>query len=92
MLGIVGLAWFLVLVDDTATAVALPSMGRDLGLGLAGLEWAVNVYTLAFAVLALAVWAGTARLDVLAVACWAVAGPAVHPSAGQYHKVLRQWC
>ena len=34
MLGIVGVARFLALVDDTAAAVALPEVGRDLGLGL----------------------------------------------------------
>lgn len=61
MLGIVGVAWFLVLVDDTAIAVALPSVGRDLGLGLTGLEWVINVYTLTFAVLTLAAGAGTDR-------------------------------
>jgi EmrB/QacA subfamily drug resistance transporter len=60
-LGIVGLAWFLVLVDDTAAAIALPSVGRDLDLGLAGLEWVVNIYTLAFAVLTLAGGAATDR-------------------------------
>ncbi|GHG02048.1 hypothetical protein GCM10018777_10960 [Streptomyces albogriseolus] len=56
MLGTVCLAWFLVLLDDTAAAIALPSLGRDLGLGLAGLEWVVNIYTLSFAVLTL--WGG----------------------------------
>ncbi|WP_328971473.1 MFS transporter [Streptomyces sp. NBC_00239] len=56
LLGTVALAWFLVLLDDTAVAIALPSLGRDLGLGLAGLEWVVNIYTLAFAVLTL--WGG----------------------------------
>ncbi|MEV8626441.1 MFS transporter [Streptomyces sp. NPDC051079] len=54
VLGTVALAWFLVLLDDTAVAIALPSLGRD--LGLAGLEWVVNIYTLAFAVLTL--WGG----------------------------------
>ncbi|MGC5041150.1 MFS transporter [Streptomyces sp. DT190] len=47
------MAWFLVLVDDTAVAIAMPPIGRDLGLGLSGLEWVVNLYTLAFAVLTL---------------------------------------
>ena len=55
-LAIVALAWFLVLLDDTAVAIALPTVGRDVGLGLVGLEWVVNVYTLAFAVLTL--WGG----------------------------------
>jgi len=47
-------AWFLVLFDDTALAIALPALGRDLGLNLPGMEWVINSYTLAFAVLALA--------------------------------------
>ena len=34
--------------------MALPSLGRDLGLDLSGLEWVVNAYTLALAVLLLA--------------------------------------
>jgi len=32
------LASFLLTLGDTALAVALPSLGRDLGLGLSGLE------------------------------------------------------
>lgn len=46
-------ASFLVLLDDTAVAIALPSIGRQLGLGL-GLEWVINIYTVPFAVLTLA--------------------------------------
>lgn len=61
MLAIVGVAWFLVLLDDTAAAIALPSLGRDLGLGMAGLEWVINIYTLTFAVLTLAGGACTDR-------------------------------
>ncbi|MGW3938537.1 MFS transporter [Streptomyces sp. NBC_00024] len=53
VLAIVSMAWFLVLIDDTAVAIALPPLGRELGLGLAGLEWVVNLYTLTFAVLTL---------------------------------------
>jgi EmrB/QacA subfamily drug resistance transporter len=48
------LAYFLLTLGDTALAVALPSLGRDLGLGLSGLEWVVNAYTLALAVFLLA--------------------------------------
>ncbi|WP_244880917.1 MFS transporter [Mycolicibacterium gilvum] len=47
-------ASFLVLLDDTAVAIALPSIGRELGLGLSGLEWVINIYTVPFAVLTLA--------------------------------------
>lgn len=48
------LASFLVLLDDSAVALALSALGQELGLGLAGLEWVVNLYTLTFAVLTLA--------------------------------------
>ena len=44
---------FLLLLEDTAVSVALPAIRRDLGLGLGGLEWVVNVYTLALAALLL---------------------------------------
>lgn len=39
----------LLLLDDTAVAVALPAIQRRLGLGLSGLEWVVNAYTLTIA-------------------------------------------
>ncbi len=41
-------------LGDTALAVALPSLGRDLRLGLSALEWVVNSYTLALSVFLLA--------------------------------------
>ena len=44
---------FLLLLDDTAVAVVLPKIERDLGLGLSGLEWVVNAYTITLAVLML---------------------------------------
>lgn len=37
------------LLDDTAVSVALPSIRRQLGLGLSGLEWVVNGYTVPIA-------------------------------------------
>ncbi|WP_006243368.1 MFS transporter [Mycolicibacterium tusciae] len=54
VLAAVAVASFLVLLDDTAVAIALPSIGRQLGLGLTGLEWVINIYTVSFAVLTLA--------------------------------------
>ncbi len=48
------LASFLLTLSDAAPAVALPSIGRDLGLGVTGLEWVVNAYTLAVAMFLLA--------------------------------------
>ena len=44
---------FLLLLEDTAVSVALPDIQEDLDVGLAGLEWIVNAFTLALAVLVL---------------------------------------
>lgn len=44
---------FLLLLDDTAVALALPAMRRQLGFGLTGLEWVINGYTLPLAALML---------------------------------------
>src|SRR5947199_2343105 len=44
-------ALFMVMLDNTVVNVALPSIQRDLGATVSGLEWTVNAYTLAFAVL-----------------------------------------
>ncbi|WP_166789666.1 MFS transporter [Cryobacterium fucosi] len=43
------LVTFLLLLDDTAISVALPSIQRQIGLEFGGLEWVVNAYTLAIA-------------------------------------------
>jgi EmrB/QacA subfamily drug resistance transporter len=39
------------MLDNTVVNVALPTIQRDLGSSVSGLEWTVNAYTLAFAVL-----------------------------------------
>jgi EmrB/QacA subfamily drug resistance transporter len=44
---------FMIMLDNTIVNVALPSIGRDLRMGVSQLEWIVNAYTLAFAVLIL---------------------------------------
>ncbi len=44
-------ALFMVMLDNTVVNVALPSIQEDLGATVSGLEWTVNAYTLAFAVL-----------------------------------------
>src|SRR3954466_13375152 len=44
-------ALFMIMLDNTVVNVALPSIQRDLGASLSGLEWTVNAYTLTFAVL-----------------------------------------
>jgi EmrB/QacA subfamily drug resistance transporter len=44
-------ALFMVMLDNTVVNVALPSIQNDLHTSIAGLEWTVNAYTLAFGVL-----------------------------------------
>lgn len=50
-LGAMCFALFMIMLDNTVVNVALPSIQRDLGSSLSGLEWTVNAYTLSFAVL-----------------------------------------
>jgi EmrB/QacA subfamily drug resistance transporter len=50
-LGAMSFALFMVMLDNTAVNVALPSIQKDFGASLAALEWTVNAYTLTFAVL-----------------------------------------
>jgi len=50
-LGAMCLALFMIMLDNTVVNVALPSIQRDLGTSISGLEWIVNGYTLSFAVL-----------------------------------------
>jgi EmrB/QacA subfamily drug resistance transporter len=47
------LASGMAMLDASAVNVALPAIGRDLGAGLAGLQWTVSGYTLALASLIL---------------------------------------
>jgi EmrB/QacA subfamily drug resistance transporter len=50
-LGAMCFALFMIMLDNTVVNVALPSIQRDLGSSISGLEWTVNAYTLSFAVL-----------------------------------------
>jgi len=50
-LGAMSFALFMVMLDNTAVNVALPSIQKDFGASLSALEWTVNAYTLTFAVL-----------------------------------------
>ncbi|MHB8242472.1 MAG: MFS transporter [Solirubrobacteraceae bacterium] len=52
-LGIVSLALFMVVLDNLVVSVALPTIHRDLGASIQSLEWTVNAYVLAYAVLLL---------------------------------------
>jgi EmrB/QacA subfamily drug resistance transporter len=48
-----GVALFMTALDNLVVGVALPSIRADLGGSIEALEWTVNAYTLAFAVLLL---------------------------------------
>ena len=52
-LAITGAALFMTALDNLVVGVALPSIRADLGGSIEALEWTVNAYTLAFAVLLL---------------------------------------
>ncbi|WP_370418386.1 MFS transporter [Streptomyces sp. QH1-20] len=49
LLAVVSTAAFMAMLDNLAVTNALPGMGRDLGLGISGLQWAVASYTLVLA-------------------------------------------
>jgi EmrB/QacA subfamily drug resistance transporter len=52
-LGAVAFGLFMIMLDNTIVNVALPSIQRDLEIGVSELEWVVNGYALTFAVLML---------------------------------------
>ena len=52
-LAAVSVGLFMIMLDNTVVNVALPSIQRDLGVGLSELEWIVSGYALTFAALML---------------------------------------
>jgi EmrB/QacA subfamily drug resistance transporter len=48
MLGLLGIAQLMLILDVTVVAIALPNIGMDLGLDRESLTWVVSGYTLAF--------------------------------------------
>jgi EmrB/QacA subfamily drug resistance transporter len=52
-LAIISIGLFMVVLDNLVVSVALPSIHRDLGASIQSLEWTVNAYVLAYAVLLL---------------------------------------
>jgi EmrB/QacA subfamily drug resistance transporter len=80
-LGIVSVALFMVVLDNLVVSVALPSIHRDLGASIQSLEWTVNAYVLAYAVLLLTGAAlgdrfGRKRMFVAGLALFTVASAA----------------
>src|SRR3954468_5698147 len=88
-LAIVSIALFMVTLDNLVVTTALPSIRADLGASIEGLEWTVNGYTLAFAVLLLTGAAlgdrfGRRRMFVVGLGIFtlASAAAALSPSTG----------
>src|SRR6188474_3868131 len=52
-LGAVAFGLFMIMLDNTIVNVALPSIQRDLDIGISELEWVFNGYALTFGVLML---------------------------------------
>jgi len=88
-LGIVSVALFMVVLDNLVVSVALPTIHRDLGASIQSLEWTVNAYVLAYAVLLLTGAAlgdrfGRRRMFLAGMAVFtaASAAAAIAPSTG----------
>ena len=89
VIAITGAAQFMAGLDNLVVTTALPVMRERMHVGLAGLEWTVNAYTLAFAVLLLAGAAlgdrlGRRRMFVTGIAIFTVASAisALAPNVG----------
>jgi EmrB/QacA subfamily drug resistance transporter len=88
-LAIVSVALFMVVLDNLVVSVALPTIHRDLGASIQSLEWTVNAYVLAYAVLLLTGAAlgdrfGRKRMFLVGLAVFtaASAAAALAPSTG----------
>src|SRR3954468_53268 len=47
-LAVLCVAQFVVVLDATIVAIALPAIGADLGVGATGLQWVLSAYTITF--------------------------------------------
>jgi EmrB/QacA subfamily drug resistance transporter len=88
-LAIVSIGLFMVVLDNLVVNVALPSIHRDLGASIQALEWTVNAYVLAYAVLLLTGAAlgdrfGRKRIFIAGIALFTLssAAAALAPSTG----------
>ena len=88
-LGLLCLAFFMVILDSSIVVVALPSIQRQLGFSADGLQWVLSAYLLAFGGLLLlggrsADLLGRRRMFIAGTALFAVASLAcgLAPSAG----------
>ncbi len=88
-LGIVSVALFMVVLDNLVVSVALPTIHRDLHASIQSLEWTVNAYVLAYAVLLLTGAAlgdrfGRRRMFIAGLTLFTIAsaGAALAPTTG----------
>src|SRR5437660_5961086 len=88
-IAITGAALFMVVLDNLIVASTLPSIQRSLGASLGSLEWVLDAYILAFAVLMLSAAAlgeryGCRRMFIIGVALFTVssAAGALAPNTG----------
>jgi len=88
-LAIVSVGLFMVVLDNLVVSVALPSIHRGLGASIQALEWTVNAYVLAYAVLLLTGAAlgdrfGRKRMFMAGIALFTIssAAAALAPSIG----------
>src|SRR5580692_7841883 len=88
-LALASVASFMVVLDMLVVSTALNTIRRDLGASIADLEWTVNAYTLAFAVLLMTASAvgdrfGRRRVFAVGLALFTVAsaGCAIAPGVG----------
>src|SRR3954451_22941363 len=86
---VVSIALFMVVLDNLVVTNALASIRLDLGATIGSLEWTVNAYTLAYAVLLLTGAAlgdrfGRKRMFLIGLTVFTVAsaGAALAPSTG----------
>jgi EmrB/QacA subfamily drug resistance transporter len=80
-LAIVSIGLFMVVLDNLVVSVALPSIRRELGASIQSLEWTVNAYVLAYAVLLLTGAAlgdrfGRRRMFMLGIALFTISSAA----------------
>src|SRR6476660_6832529 len=82
---VVSLALFMVVLDNLVVTVALPAIRADLGATLQSLEWTINAYTLAFAVMlipgaALGDRFGRRRLFLIGLSLFTASSAAASPA------------
>ncbi|HWB69943.1 MAG TPA: MFS transporter [Solirubrobacterales bacterium] len=83
---------FLLMLDSTVVALALPSIRRDVGAGAAGLQWVMNAYLLAVAIFVVTAGRlgdafGRKRLFLAGLVLFAL-GSALSGAAGDEHVLI----